>query len=281
MYRLKLFLLYFSKPFFPKFLYAYDMNNLIELNISIQIFILPLMSHNFQLSNRLRPTSECVLYIESTMNQLLSSTYMRYDNDSVLRMACGGLNLLHLYGICFSMTILKNEFKIPHNYIKQRFAREGLLRIFLSTTHFLEENMDTHDAMATNCMFQKIKKLIILKMYVHQRIKIIKLFEQTTINSSFKATFYNIKNKNKYLYELQFKVGFRKYKNQTTVLTLYSLCMLTVQAHLFNYLIPRFYKQQSISDAEMRVFRWMSGVVTEDKIRNKYVRDSIGIVSVD
>jgi len=31
----------------------------------------------------------------------------------------------------------------------------------------------------------------------------------------------------------------------------------------------------------MRVFRWMSGVVTEDKIRNEYVRDSIGVVSVN
>lgn len=38
--------------------------------------------------------------------------------------------------------------------------------------------------------------------------------------------------------------------------------------------------EQSMSDAEMRVFRWMSGVVTEDKIRNEYVRDSIGVVSV-
>lgn len=27
-----------------------------------------------------------------------------------------------------------------------------------------------------------------------------------------------------------------------------------------------------MSDSEMRVFRWMSGVVTEDKIRNEYVR---------
>lgn len=31
----------------------------------------------------------------------------------------------------------------------------------------------------------------------------------------------------------------------------------------------------------MRVIRWMSGVVTEDKIRNEYVRGNISIVSVD
>jgi hypothetical protein len=31
----------------------------------------------------------------------------------------------------------------------------------------------------------------------------------------------------------------------------------------------------------MRIFRWMSGVSREDRIRNEYVRDRIGVASIE
>jgi len=34
---------------------------------------------------------------------------------------------------------------------------------------------------------------------------------------------------------------------------------------------------QILSAAEIRVLRWMSGVTRKDKIRNKYIRGSIGV----
>jgi hypothetical protein len=38
--------------------------------------------------------------------------------------------------------------------------------------------------------------------------------------------------------------------------------------------------EQSISDAEMKMFRWMSRVTREDRIMNEYVRGSIGVASI-
>jgi len=38
--------------------------------------------------------------------------------------------------------------------------------------------------------------------------------------------------------------------------------------------------EQRISVTEMRMLRWMNGVTREDRIRNKYVRGSIGVVSI-
>jgi hypothetical protein len=35
-----------------------------------------------------------------------------------------------------------------------------------------------------------------------------------------------------------------------------------------------------MSAAKLRMLRWMSEVTREDRIRNEYVRDSIGIASV-
>jgi hypothetical protein len=35
-----------------------------------------------------------------------------------------------------------------------------------------------------------------------------------------------------------------------------------------------------MSVLEMRMLRWMSGVTRKDRIRNKYVRSSIGVVSI-
>ena len=38
--------------------------------------------------------------------------------------------------------------------------------------------------------------------------------------------------------------------------------------------------EQSMSVTEMRMLRWMSGVTSEDRIKNKYVRGSIGVASI-
>ncbi|XP_025410679.1 uncharacterized protein LOC112683737 [Sipha flava] len=38
--------------------------------------------------------------------------------------------------------------------------------------------------------------------------------------------------------------------------------------------------EQNMSAAKLRMLRWMSEVTREDRIRNEYVRDSIGIASV-
>jgi hypothetical protein len=38
--------------------------------------------------------------------------------------------------------------------------------------------------------------------------------------------------------------------------------------------------EQSMGVAEMRMFRWTSGVTIKNKIRNKYVRGSIGVTSI-
>ena len=38
--------------------------------------------------------------------------------------------------------------------------------------------------------------------------------------------------------------------------------------------------EQRMNVAEMRMLRWMSGVTREDKIRNKYIRGSIGVASI-
>jgi len=35
--------------------------------------------------------------------------------------------------------------------------------------------------------------------------------------------------------------------------------------------------EQRISVAEMRMLRWMSGVTREDRARNEYVRENVGI----
>jgi len=36
--------------------------------------------------------------------------------------------------------------------------------------------------------------------------------------------------------------------------------------------------EQSLSVAEMRMFRWTGGVTREDRIRNKYVRGSVSVM---
>jgi hypothetical protein len=38
--------------------------------------------------------------------------------------------------------------------------------------------------------------------------------------------------------------------------------------------------EQSMSVVEMRMPRWLSGVITEDRIRNEYVRGSIGVATI-
>jgi hypothetical protein len=38
--------------------------------------------------------------------------------------------------------------------------------------------------------------------------------------------------------------------------------------------------EQTMSVTETRMFRWMSKVTKEDRIRNKYVRSSIGVGSM-
>jgi len=38
--------------------------------------------------------------------------------------------------------------------------------------------------------------------------------------------------------------------------------------------------ERSISVADMRMLRWMSGGTRDDRARNKYVRGSIGVASV-
>ena len=38
--------------------------------------------------------------------------------------------------------------------------------------------------------------------------------------------------------------------------------------------------EQRMSVAEIKMLRWMSGVTREDKIRNEYIRGSIGVASI-
>jgi hypothetical protein len=35
-----------------------------------------------------------------------------------------------------------------------------------------------------------------------------------------------------------------------------------------------------MSNSEMRMLRWISGVTREERIKNEYVRDSVGVASI-
>jgi len=54
----------------------------------------------------------------------------------------------------------------------------------------------------------------------------------------------------------------------------------TMMYSLKCWVVKRRIEQRSMSVAEMKMFRRMSGATREERIKNEYVKDSLGVASI-